>query len=66
MPSLLHIRFAHLAHLHHIARGEHQVIKCPTMIEEVTNVLLIREINRMALRPFGKECNGTINALASA
>jgi hypothetical protein len=56
VPCLLHIGFAQLtkARLHPIAGRERQVIKCPEVREEVTNVLLVTQINRVALRPFGK------------
>ena len=68
MPCLLHIGFAQFAkaRLHPLAGRERQVIKCPEVREEVTHMLLVREIKRIALRPFGKACDGRINALASA
>jgi hypothetical protein len=56
VPCLLHIGFAQLAktRLHPLASRERQVIKCPKVIEEVANLLLVAQINRIALSPFGR------------
>src|SRR5690349_16466938 len=65
-PRLLHIDLAQFPDPQRLARRKRQVIKCANAIEEVTHLLLVREIEYVALSPFGKASDGTINALTPA